>query len=419
MRKMRSFFTVFSFEFFSVVKTRVFIAATSIVAVIIVAFGFFPVYARNLIIPFDNEPKELKKAIAFTNFSQDSILEKFPEYEWTFSRSEQEFKDALDGGNFSVGLELRSAGRSGETAEAGSYTIYNADQDLTGLFNEGVLSDMLKRDYQKEFASAFGIFRDSEDEKRFFEPEIKGEVVSLGKNILESYWSGYFLLLFLYMLIMIYNQQIMNSVAREKSTKTIEILISSTDTRSLIFGKVVGSVCAALFQASALLTTAFISIALSRSAWENFSPMVLTVMDMSLNFRMIVYSLVFMALGFFVYSFLFAGFASTISRMEETHQISIIPSLIVVTAFFIAITGAMSPNSELVKICSYVPFLSPFVMYARICVAEAPPLGVAAAILINLATILFSGFIGARIYRSGVLNYGKASPIKEILRSGN
>jgi ABC-2 type transport system permease protein len=416
---MRNFFTVFNFEFFSIVKTKAFAITTAIIAFLLVLLGFFPVYA-GLIQKIANKPKELKKAVAFTNFPENDILKAFPEYEWTFVDSEAQLMGALNApddrkdSGYTVGLSLFSSA-SGKSAP-GEYKIFYADQNLLESFSESDLLNMLKRDYQREFLRGAGVL-DPSDESAFFEPEIKGEVVNLGKDITESYWSGYFLLMFLYMLLMIYNQQIMASVAREKSTKTMELLISSVAIMPLVFGKVVGSVCAALFQAAALLAAAFASLALTRPAWESFAPSILAVADMSLNPKMILFSLAFLALGFFAYSFLFAGFASTISRIEDLQQIAMIPTLIVVGAFLVAMMGAMTPNAGFVKVCSYIPFLSPFVMYVRICVSTVPPTGVAASVLINLASILISGFIGARIYRAGVLMYGKSASFKEILNA--
>lgn len=424
---MRNFFNVLSFEFFAIVKAKAFAISTCIIAVLLILLGFFPVYAGFFQKAID-KPKELKKAAAFTSFPEKLILEAFPGYEWTFVNSETELlaalkkpesqedsNDNINGENYSIGLSLFAA--APENAAPGGYKIYYADQNLFDTISENALSDILKRDYQREFLRGAGVLETPEAERRFFDPEIKGEIVNLGKDITESYWSGYFLLMFLYMLLVIYNQQIMTSVAREKSTKTMEILISSVDVRSLVFGKVVGSVCAAMFQAAILMAAAFISIAVTRPAWAAFAPSILAIVDMSLNLKMILFSLAFLAMGFFAYSFLFAGFASTISRIEDLQQVSMVPMLLVVAAFLIAMMGAMTPNAAYVKICSWIPFFSPFVMYVRICVSTVPPASVAAAVLINLASILFSGFIGARIYRAGVLMYGKSASLKEIFSS--
>jgi ABC-2 type transport system permease protein len=414
---MRNFFNVLIFEFFAIVKAKAFVVSTCIVAIILVLLGFYPVYAG--LFKTANQPKELKKAVAFTGFPEKDILEAFPEYEWIFAASETELTDALnsektaDSPGYAIGLFLSSA--SSETGEPGEYKIYYADRNLFESLSENALVNMLRRDYQREFLRGAGVFETADAERTFFEPEIKGETVNFGKDITESYWSGYFLLMFLYMLLMIYNQQIMASVAREKSTKTMEILISSVDIRSLVFGKVVGSVFAALFQAAIMMGVAFISITLTRPAWAAVAPSVLAIVDMSLNLKMILFSLAFLALGFFAYSFLFAGFASTISRIEDLQQVAMVPTLTVVAAFLIAMAGTMTPTAGFVKVCSWIPFLSPFVMYVRICVSTVPPLSVAVAVLINLISILLSGFIGARIYRAGVLMYGKSATFKEIL----
>jgi ABC-2 type transport system permease protein len=78
--------------------------------------------------------------------------------------------------------------------------------------------------------------------------------------------------------------------------------------------------------------------------------------------------------------------------------------------------GLMTPNAVYVKICSFVPFLSPMVMFVRICMSEVPPVQIAAALVINIGCILGSGFLSTKIYRVGVMMYGKKPKMREIIR---
>jgi ABC-2 type transport system permease protein len=76
----------------------------------------------------------------------------------------------------------------------------------------------------------------------------------------------------------------------------------------------------------------------------------------------------------------------------------------------------MTPNAAYIKICSFMPFLSPMVMFVRICMSEVPAVQIAAALAINIACILGTGWISTKIYRVGVMMYGKKPKMREIIR---
>ena len=82
----------------------------------------------------------------------------------------------------------------------------------------------------------------------------------------------------------------------------------------------------------------------------------------------------------------------------------------------VSMSGLFAPEAMYVQVLSYVPFFSPMVMFMRICVTDVPVLQIALAILINFASVLLVGYAAAKIYRVGVLMYGKPPKAKEILK---
>jgi ABC-2 type transport system permease protein len=130
----------------------------------------------------------------------------------------------------------------------------------------------------------------------------------------------------------------------------------------------------------------------------------------------LIYAVVFFLLGFFSLAFIYAALGSTVSRMEDAGSVGMLPMLLVVATFLVSMAGLMTPGAVYVKICSFVPFLSPTVMFVRICMSEVPPLQIAAALAINAGCILGSGFISTKIYRVGVMLYGKPPKLRDIVR---
>jgi ABC-2 type transport system permease protein len=126
--------------------------------------------------------------------------------------------------------------------------------------------------------------------------------------------------------------------------------------------------------------------------------------------------LLFFLFGFFSYAFILAGFACTVSRMEEVNTVVVIPMMLIAGAFYVALIGSMTPTAGFVTVCSFIPFLSPLVMFMRICVTDVPFIEILAACAINSATVLCAAFVCSRIYRVGVMLYGKKPRVKDIIR---
>jgi ABC-2 type transport system permease protein len=173
---------------------------------------------------------------------------------------------------------------------------------------------------------------------------------------------------------------------------------------------------AGLTQLVAILVAALIAVNLNSAAWYEFSPAVAGVLGMSVTPGFFAITVLFFAFGFFSFAFILAGFACTVSRMEELNNIVIIPTLLAVAAFYVAIMGSMTPDMAYVRVTSLVPLLSPMVMMVRLSVTTVPTWEILVACAVNIATILFSGLVCARIYRVGVMLYGNKPKLRDIVR---
>jgi ABC-2 type transport system permease protein len=158
------------------------------------------------------------------------------------------------------------------------------------------------------------------------------------------------------------------------------------------------------------------ALGLNLRGWEEMSPTVTGVINSAFSAGILIYAVVFFMIGFFSFAFIFAGLGSTVSRMEDAGSVNSIPMLLIVVTFLLAMSGLMTPNALYVRICSFVPFLSPMVMFVRICMTEVPAHEVALALALNCAYVLGAGYISSKIYRVGVMMYGNAPKLRDIVR---
>ncbi len=214
------------------------------------------------------------------------------------------------------------------------------------------------------------------------------------------FFSSIIFILLLMMMIIYSGQMLVRSMLEEKSNRLIEILISSCTPQDLLFGKVFGLSALGLTQVAVWL---IIGISLIGAA---IVPM--TSFD---NIHLI---LLYFILGFVFYTTLFVGIGSVASTEQEAQQITSYLSLLLVLPSVFIISTLQNPDSSLVKVLSYIPFTLPSVMILRVNVSPIPIWEIFATILIMILSILIVIRISGKIFRFGVLYYGKMPSIKEI-----
>lgn len=219
---------------------------------------------------------------------------------------------------------------------------------------------------------------------------------------------AYVLLFLLYILIMVNSQLIMSSVAEEKTSRIAELLVASVNPSALLAGKVLASATLAIAQMIIWVAVAYALGAQPTHAVGatpagdsgDFSLNGVSSMD-------IAGFVLFFVVGFLQTSTLFAAVGSLINRTEDLGSISGPLFLPVIAAFIIAVSALAVPDSPAVVVTSFIPLIAPFVMFARIVVSSVPASQVAISLAINVAAIALIALIGGRIYRLGMLLYGR------------
>lgn len=222
----------------------------------------------------------------------------------------------------------------------------------------------------------------------------------------------YVMLFVLYMAVIIYGQMIATDVATEKSSRVMEILISSAPPVTHMFAKIIGIALLGLTQ---ILVLFFYTVQLLRLKTDDFTKTFIADFGFtSVNATIYLYALVFFILGYLLYATIAAMLGSLVSRVEDVQQLIMPMIFLIMIAFFIAMFGLGAPDAKFITITSYIPFFTPMIMFLRIGMLEIPTWEIALSIAILIATIILFSLIGARIYRGGVLMYGPSRSLKDI-----
>lgn len=203
----------------------------------------------------------------------------------------------------------------------------------------------------------------AEQSQQLLSAQAQGETITTGKDQMKSYFYTFILMFALYMTILMYGQFVAQSVVTEKSSKAMELLITSAKPSSLMFGKVVGTGLAGLVQLVLIVGSAFVFFNLNKSYWDSGS-VITSLFDMPLE--LVLYTILFFVTGYFLYAFLFGALASLASRMEDTNTL-VMPVVMLFVASFMATIFSMvggKVDSVLMKVLSFVPFTSPMAMFA-------------------------------------------------------
>ncbi|AIQ15726.1 potassium ABC transporter permease [Paenibacillus sp. FSL H7-0357] len=229
-----------------------------------------------------------------------------------------------------------------------------------------------------------------------------------------NYVIVYALLMLFFMSIMMTGNMISAEITSEKSSRIMEILITSAAPLTQMFGKVIGIFLVGILQ------IAIISAGVAANLMLPHNASILTDFDLDLgqlDISILLYGLVLYILGYFLYALMYAAVGSIVSRTEDLGQ-AIMPILMLgFVNLYLPMFSISVPDTLLVKVASFVPFTSPLSMLLRIGVGEVATWEILVSLLILLATTLLFGWLAAKIYRTGVLMYGKRPSIKEIRKA--
>jgi ABC-2 type transport system permease protein len=227
-----------------------------------------------------------------------------------------------------------------------------------------------------------------------------------------SFAGAYVLILVLYGAVLIYGINIARSVVEEKTSRIFEVLLSSASADDLMMGKLLGVGAVGLTQLGiwTLLVAAFGGSQLAAAQGiHGLGSMGLT------NIELLYFPIFFLG-GFYLYSALAAALGSSVSGEQEVQQFSFILISPLVVSVVMMVYVMQNPSSTISVVMSLLPPFTPIIMYMRIC-AQMPPLWeVWLSVALLAASVWGMVWLSARIYRVGVLMYGKRATLPEMIR---
>jgi ABC-2 type transport system permease protein len=280
--------------------------------------------------------------------------------------------------------------------------------------NRAVADSVLQQVYQMNAMIGSGMTQ--ADAAAVMGIQINGTVENLGKNQMENFFYTYIMIFALYMVILLYGQMVATNVATEKSSRAMEVLITSARPTSMMFGKVLASCLAGFVQLIVVFGSALVFFKLNESYWGD-NELINSLFNIPPD--LLGYMLVFFVLGFLIYAFMFGAVGSTASKLEDINT-SVMPiTVLFVIAFVVVMTSMASGNVDntLMVVCSYIPFTSPMAMFTRIAMSTVPVYEIAASVAVLIGSAAGVGYISAKIYRVGVLLYGSKPKLTSLLKA--
>ena len=335
---------------------------------------------------------------------QAAFAEAFADYDVRIAQGADEAKQKVSQGEAECAFVI-----TGQT----SYTYY---VENLGLYDEKtvIADEILKNAYRVGAMVESGVA--PEQAGQILSMQISHEVESLGKDQMQNYFYTYIMVFALYMVILLYGQMVATNVASEKSSRAMEVLITSAKPTAMMFGKVIASCIAGFIQLLCIFGTALLCFRVNQAQWAE-NPIICSIFNMPPE--LLGYMLVFFLLGFFIYAFLYGAVGSTASKLEDTNT-SVMPiTMLFIVAFMVVVFSMSSGNIDNIwmKLCSYIPLTSPMAMFARIAMSTVPAYEIAISIAILIGSVIGIGVLAAKIYRVGVLLYGTPPKLSSILKS--
>ena len=233
-----------------------------------------------------------------------------------------------------------------------------------------------------------------------------------------SFALAYVMSFLLYFSLLIYGIQVMTSVIEEKTNRIMEVLASSLSPFQLMAGKVIGVGAVGLLQLGIWVGTAMLlsANAVAIAGLFNMPPEAAAQMPIpAISGSLLVVFLSFFLIGFFLFAAAYAAVGAMCNTVQEAQQASTMLTMLVAVGFISIFSLLNEPNGALAKTLSLIPFFAPIVMPVRYSLTSIGILEVLTSLAITTATMVLIAWLAGRIYRVGILMYGKKPKIRELL----
>jgi len=401
---MKQLWSVMRFEFLAFANSKTFVGVTIFLMIISLLGPAAPAIVNTV----SNITAERTIAVVDnTGWFSAETISGFISPRATFFGNVDAALHAVEDGNYNYALEITDSG----------FVLHVTAMGLGVANIQGQTSNMLRYRHRVDNLAEFGIVQATVDEILNFEPH--GEVLTIGDVaatadvFFENFIYAYVMVIVLYMGLLLGGAHLLTTVVREKSTKTMELLVTSCPASKMLNGKVLGVGAAVMSQILLMVVSVLVGLRVTPLFIGDME----NVFTVAIRPELLAYLVIFFLLGFVMYSYIYAALASTTSRQEDATSMGQLPQLLIMAAFFASIFGMQNPGAEWVTILSHIPLFGPFVMFVRICMGTAATWEIFVSIAAQVVTIGVISWMGTKIYRMGTLMYGAKPTMKNLLEA--
>ncbi len=407
---MKKSLIIGKWEYLEKVKTKTFLISLFITPVIIIVFAIAPTWLSH-------EPPTSTKVLGVIDSSRtyfQSLKEQISEFRLkdgqpgyilinlleSFKTISQIQKDAdhdILTGKLEGYLIILNAGTDSIKAEYFDKNTgdYRAKDDIAAAFNDARNHLILTGDKVDPY-----IINSVDKRINVEHLKVKEENTEDHSDFLFYFFTSYIFIILLMMMILSSGGMLIRSLMEEKSSRLIEILISSCRPDDLLTGKVLGLSSLGLTQ---VIIWSSLGIIL---AGAGIIPMQV--------FSNLIPIFVYFLLGFVFYSAIFVGIGSIVTSEQEAQQITSYLSFILVLPIVMTVPAIENPNSFWVHLLSFIPFTIPSIMIVRFNVGPIPPWEIITSAFIMIISIYLVVWVSSKIFKVGILSYGKKPSLKEL-----
>ena len=407
---MKQFGKILKFELKGYLKNKIFVGFTLFLIAMIAVVMFLPNIMSTISSDRGDDASADRPVMLvyvedaeLTSIVNEYFVAAFTDYNVEItSDGVSEIKNKIVSGEAECAFVMSSA--SSYTYYVNNLSMYDTNVSIANTVLQEVyrINTMIKEGLTPEQAGAI------------MSVQIAGSTETLGKDQAENFFYTYIMIFALYMVILLYGQMVATNVATEKSSRAMEVLITSAKPTAMMFGKVLASCIAGFTQLVLVFGTAILLYNVNKEALSN--PLIASIFDIPVE--LFIYLIVFFVLGFLIYAFLYGAVGSTASKLEDINT-SVMPITYLFLIAFMVVIFSMTSGSvdnTAMLVCSYIPFTSPMAMFTRICMSTVAWYEIAISIVILVCSTVGIGVLSAKIYRIGVLLYGTPPKISNIIK---
>lgn len=415
---MHKIFTIIKREYKESVFKKSFIVMTILMPILMIAMGIVP----SLLVRMDVETPsvlniydetgliEAKLPVALNDTLQDGA----PRFMLNFIQKSEQIEALISNQKYLISEEAIDGFLfiPDSATESGSMSYYSkkvANFDLNKrirrsvseiivdhrLINSGLDNELINKLTESVWMKTIKVTKEGDESERGF---------------MEEFFSTFIFVLILYVTLIMYGMSIMRSIIQEKTTRIIEVLLSSANPFQIMAGKIFGQGSVGLTQYA--IWAVFGMLLILMGAYANPG----TIDIFSFSPAILLYFVLFYLLGYFLFSAMYTGVGAVTNTDQEAQQLSTPITMMLVVPLILISFMVKNPDSTLVQVLSFIPFFSPIVMFARINLGDPSAGEIWLSVGILIVSIVVMIALVAKIYRVGILMYGKRPTVGEIIK---